>query len=244
MQSFIALGGNLGDVESAFRSALDELNADARVDVGRVSSFYRTIPMGEDAGGAYLNAAAELETTCPPLAVLDILQAIETRLGRDRQRPTRWGPRTLDLDLLLYGNEVFEHPRLTLPHPGCWYRRFVLDPLAEIAPDIVHPLKRETISELRRRLLQRPLPVSVAGGRLTDREQFAAAFSEEFSELAATPWSPGQAESPVLLFWLGTPTDQDLRFEDLPLLPRLDLTGFPQDASTAARHVLTAAIGS
>jgi 2-amino-4-hydroxy-6-hydroxymethyldihydropteridine diphosphokinase len=209
--------------------------------VNRVRSIYRTPPMGEAAGEPYLNSAAESDVKCSPLELLDLLQALETRHGRKRE--ARWGPRTLDLDLLLYGLEVFDHPRLILPHPGLWYRRFVLDPLAEIAPDVAHPIKRLTIEELRQQLLERPLPVGICGGMLTDRQQLAEALSANFSDLLAKPWRPEEADWPTLLLWRGTPTDQNLAFEDLPVVPRLDLTNFPEDPTTAARHVLSAALG-
>ncbi len=240
MRSFIALGGNLGTVEETFRFALDELNAVPQVRVRRSSACYRSLPMGEEAGEPYLNAAAELEAECTPLELLDILQTLETRHGRKRKK--HWGPRTLDLDLLLFGEEVLSHPRLLLPHPGCWYRRFVLDPLTEIAPEVQHPLKRSTIRELRERLLQKPLSIGIAGGTLTDRQKLAEELSADFANLRAELWSPERVDQPKLLFWLGTPTDQKLAFEDLPLLPRLDLTEFPEDPFTAAKNAVTAAL--
>ena len=240
LQSFIALGGNLGAVEETFHAVLSELDEAEGIRVERVSSFCRTVPMGTEAGEAYLNAAAELSVEVPPLGLLDTLQSLETRHGRTRE--THWGPRTLDLDLLLYGAEILDHPRLTLPHPGCWYRRFVLDPLAEIAPGVLHPVKTLTFRELCERLLERPLSVGIAGGSFEDRNQLAAELGAEFREARIQPWSVGDI-TPTLLLWLGQPLDQDLRFEDLPLWSRLDLTTFRDPPRTAASHVLRAALG-
>lgn len=240
MQSFIALGGNLGAVEDTFRSVLSELDDALGVQVQRVSSFYRTMPMGTDSGDDYLNAAAELSVELAPLELLDLLQSLETRHGRVRE--THWGPRTLDLDLLLYGQEVLNHPRLSLPHPGCWYRRFVLDPLAEISPDVVHPVKTLTICQLRRRLLERPMGVGVVGGESDERRQLADQLAASFRETKVKTWSVGDA-TPTLLLWLGPPSDQDLRFDDLPLWSRLDLTTFRDPPPIAAHHAMSAALG-
>jgi hypothetical protein len=105
------------------------------------------------------------------------LLAVETELGR--VRTTRWGPRTVDLDLLMFGNVVLDDgPALRVPHPACWYRRFVLDPLVEIAPDVVHPEKHLTIRDLRQRLLLRPLPVAVIAG--TDDLDFLAELQRDW----------------------------------------------------------------
>ncbi len=240
MQTFIALGGNLGTVEDTFRSALRELEELEGVQVERVSSFYRTVPMGQGSGESYLNAAAELSARHSPLELLDILQSLEVRHKRVREVP--WGPRTLDLDLLLYGQQILDHPRLLLPHPGCWYRRFVLDPLAEIAPELFHPVKQLTIRGLRDRLLERPLLVGLSGGLLAERMQLALELNAGFPEALVKPWSFEENASPTLLLWLGTPGDQNLSFEELPLLPRLDLTRFPDPPQTAAHHVLRAAL--
>ncbi len=235
------MGGNVGNVEQTFQSALNDLAANPDIEVRQVSSLFHTPPMGGESGAAYLNAAAELAANCPPLELLDHLQSIETRQGRERTK--HWGPRTLDLDLLLFGDEVLSHPRLTLPHPGCWYRRFVLDPLTEIAPEVVHPVKLLTIGELRTRLLNRPLKVGLAGGTALDRQRLVQGLSSEFSNAQISVWSPGD-ETPALLLWLGPARDQSLTFAKLPRLPRLDLTMFPEPLETAARHVLHAALGS
>ncbi len=158
--ALISLGGNQGDVRATLREALSRMHRPPEIVVRAASSFVVTLPVGTDAGGEFVNAAAVVETTLSPRELLARLTALETELGR--VRTTRWGPRTLDLDLLLFGSEILdEGPALRVPHPACCYRRFVLDPLAEIAPDFVHPEKHLTIRELRERLLVRPLPVSV-----------------------------------------------------------------------------------
>lgn len=112
-----------------------------------VSSFYETHPVGGPAGqGLYLNAAARVDTTLPVQEFFDLLLRIESDLGRIRTQ--RWGPRTIDLDLLLFDDLVLHIPELTVPHPHMHERRFVLEPLAEIAPDALHPRLRRCVREL------------------------------------------------------------------------------------------------
>lgn len=132
--AYVALGANLGDAEAALREALLALNAVAGVRVQSASSVYRTAPI-ESSGPDYLNAVVEITTTLSAPALLDALQAIELAAGRER--PYRNAPRTLDLDLLLYGESRIDSPRLTVPHPRMNERAFVLVPLAEIAPQCV-----------------------------------------------------------------------------------------------------------
>ena len=135
--AYIALGANLGDPIATIRAALGAL---ANLPESRVvlsSSLYRTAPVGELEQPEFINAVAALETTLAPESLLDGLLDIETRFGRIRAEKN--GPRTLDLDLLLYGNHQLDLPRLTLPHPRLHLRAFVLYPLAELAPDIHLP---------------------------------------------------------------------------------------------------------
>ena len=134
--AFVALGANLGDAAKALREALAALNALTGVRVLRASSLYRTAPV-DSSGPDYLNAVAEIATTLTAPALLDALQAIEQAAGRER--PYRNAPRTLDLDLLLFGEAHVHSARLTLPHPRMNERAFVLVPLAEIAPSRVGP---------------------------------------------------------------------------------------------------------
>jgi 2-amino-4-hydroxy-6-hydroxymethyldihydropteridine diphosphokinase len=135
----LGLGSNLGDREATLRSALAEITALPDVRLVQHSDWYRSRPVGGPPDqGEFLNAAAAIETTIAPLSLLDELGTIESRHGR---RPAeRWSPRTIDIDILLYGNEVTETQMLTLPHPRMSFRRFVLEPAAEIAPKILHPI--------------------------------------------------------------------------------------------------------
>ncbi len=158
----ISMGGNLGDVALAIDDAIRRLQQTPGIGVFQRSSLFRTQPVGADAGSEFVNAAAVLETSLSAHQLLIRLLAIETEFGR--VRTIHWGPRTLDLDLLFFGNEVInDSPRLIVPHPTCWYRRFVLDPLAEIAPHFMHPGKQASVVELLRRLLVRPLPICLVG---------------------------------------------------------------------------------
>ncbi len=136
--AWIGLGSNLEQPEHQVRSALDELAALPGTRLTAASSLYRSAPMGPQDQPTYINAVARLETRLTTEALLDALQAIESAHDRVRSGE-RWGPRTLDLDILLYGREQLSSPRLTLPHPGIAERNFVLYPLAEIDPDVDIP---------------------------------------------------------------------------------------------------------
>jgi 2-amino-4-hydroxy-6-hydroxymethyldihydropteridine diphosphokinase len=146
--AYIGLGSNMGDKMAACRAALDRLSRAGRV--VRVSSFYCTEPVGYADQEPFLNSVAELETDLSPLALLAACHVIEEELGRNRL--FRWGPRTIDLDILLYGDQVVDTGELTIPHPLMAVRRFVLTPLCEIAPEVVHPVSRKTVSDLLKEL--------------------------------------------------------------------------------------------
>ena len=133
--AFLALGGNVGDVQKAFRTSLDALPATAQVNVIKESAIYRTPPWGKTDQPDFLNMAAEVETTLSPHALLDLCLEIERASGRVREE--RWGPRTIDLDIIAYGNQVIADERLTLPHPHAHERAFVLAPLNDMAPDLM-----------------------------------------------------------------------------------------------------------
>ena len=128
---YIGLGANLGDREATIRTALALLAAEGDIEVEAVSSLRETDPVGYEDQPRFLNGAAALRTELAPRALLDRLQDVERRLGRDRSGP-RFGPRTIDLDLLVYGSAKIDEPGLRIPHPRLHERRFVLEPLAEL----------------------------------------------------------------------------------------------------------------
>jgi 2-amino-4-hydroxy-6-hydroxymethyldihydropteridine diphosphokinase len=145
--AYIALGSNLGDREGYLERALTVLRQCDGIEVTRVSPMYETRPVGGPPGqGPYLNAVAEVRTERSAHDLLDVLLAIERDLGRVRQE--RDGPRTIDLDLLLYGDRVYADERLTVPHPRLHERLFVLQPLAQLAPGLIHPVRKQSIAEL------------------------------------------------------------------------------------------------
>ncbi len=144
--AYVALGANLGDAEQALRLALDALAAAPGVRLVRASGLYRTAPV-ESSGPDYVNAVAEVATTCTAPQLLDELQRIETQAGRER--PYRNAPRTLDLDLLLFGDGRIESTRLTVPHPRMCERAFVLMPLADIAPQRVSAAQLQAVARQR-----------------------------------------------------------------------------------------------
>lgn len=134
---YISLGSNLDDPLDQLQRAVRELDELPHTSVTALSRWYRSAPMGPQDQPDYLNAAACLSTDLPPLELLRQLQAIEQNHRRVRER--HWGPRTLDLDILLYGDQVIDLPDLKVPHPGIYLRNFVLLPLADIAPELRFP---------------------------------------------------------------------------------------------------------
>jgi 2-amino-4-hydroxy-6-hydroxymethyldihydropteridine diphosphokinase len=131
----IALGGNVGDVRATFRKAISNICGMTQGALLARSSDYATPPWGDERQARFVNACIEIETSLDPHALLFTLHKIEAKFGRDRARETRWGPRTLDLDLIAYDDISLQKPELTLPHPRALERAFVLVPLSEIAPD-------------------------------------------------------------------------------------------------------------
>jgi 2-amino-4-hydroxy-6-hydroxymethyldihydropteridine diphosphokinase len=137
-RAYVGLGANLGDREASLRRALELLQAAPGIDLVGVSGFRETAPVGYADQPSFLNAAAALDTTLSPRELLDVLLEIELQLGRTRHGP-RFGPRTIDLDLLLHGTTEIDEPGLTVPHPRLHERAFVLEPLAELDPALVIP---------------------------------------------------------------------------------------------------------
>lgn len=166
-QCLIALGGNINASEAVFREAMKRLERPGLV-VERLSRPFVTRPVGSAAGEEYVNAAAVLECSFAPTLLLKALHEVEDGFGRERT--IHWGPRTLDLDLCLYGNEVIESESLVVPHPAMWYRRFVLDPAVEVAGSMRHPILMQTMDELKGAAMARPLRIEVSSATQSDDE--------------------------------------------------------------------------
>ena len=144
---YLSLGSNIGDRETHLRDAIRRLEAVGRV--AAVSSFYETEPVEFTDQAWFLNCAVALETAKIPEQLIVALLEIEREMGR--RRTQKKGPRTIDIDILLFGDAVIDMPALTVPHPAMQQRRFVLEPLAEIAPDARHPLLKKTVRDCSRR---------------------------------------------------------------------------------------------
>ena len=140
VRSFIGLGSNLGDRREILTRAVRDIP-----DKHAVSGLYETAPIGGPSQGAFLNLVVEIHTSVSPYELLTICQQLETSAGRVRTE--RWGPRTLDVDVLLHGDLTLNDPELTIPHPRMKERAFVLFPLADLAPELVPPLWREGVSD-------------------------------------------------------------------------------------------------
>ncbi len=145
--AYIGLGSNVGHREKNITAALNALEATRDVKIVKASSLYETTPVGGPVEqGKYLNAVAKVSTTLPAERLLSLCVRIEESLGR--KRDVHWGPRTIDLDLLLFDDEIHSTAELTVPHPMMHERKFVLEPLVEIDPDVVHPAMDRTARDL------------------------------------------------------------------------------------------------
>lgn len=152
---YLGLGSNLGDREQMLRAAITAIDALPSTKMCESSGIYETPPMGPQDQGAYLNMAVHVQSAMTAVELVANLQKIEIDLGRaDRQDRRHWGPREIDLDVLLIGDTVINEPGLTVPHPGMHQRWFVLKPLAEIAPDLMHPVLHQAIETLLTKLDQ------------------------------------------------------------------------------------------
>jgi 2-amino-4-hydroxy-6-hydroxymethyldihydropteridine diphosphokinase len=143
-QVFLSLGTNLGNKRKNIKEAIRLLRREAKI--VKVSSFYKTKPVGFLAQPDFLNAAAEIKTSLTPLQLLKCVKTVEKVMGRTKAK--RWGPRLIDIDILLYADKIIKTKKLVIPHSSMHYRWFVLKPLAEIAPRIVHPKLMRTIKDL------------------------------------------------------------------------------------------------
>ncbi|MBD3181449.1 2-amino-4-hydroxy-6-hydroxymethyldihydropteridine diphosphokinase [Candidatus Poribacteria bacterium] len=153
--SYIGLGSNLGDRSVNIQNALKLLDQFQHIKVETVSSMYETEPVGYECQSWFINSAAEIKTSLPPVELLRTLKHIELQMGREKT--VRWGPRIIDLDILLYDQLYLNTSELVIPHPRMHQRAFVLVPLSEIAPSVVHPLINKAVSCLLRNLEDKKL---------------------------------------------------------------------------------------
>jgi 2-amino-4-hydroxy-6-hydroxymethyldihydropteridine diphosphokinase len=199
--AWISLGSNLGDRRAILDDALETLADFPGMVVRAVSSYHETRPVGGPPGqGAFLNGAAHLETDLDPLQLLAALQEIENRAGR--LRTVRWGERTLDLDILIYGTKFLDSKELKLPHPRLAFRRFVLGPLAEIAPTITDTMTKRTISDLLANLDRKPRLIAIDGPKGPRKNGVFERLVEDLpgfgvSEAALDPPGSDQGEDPM-----------------------------------------------
>ena len=148
--AYIGFGSNIGDRLAYIQNAIYALSKAEGITLKKVSSVYETDPVGYETQAQFLNGVAALQTNLPPLSLLHTLKDIEASVGR--QHRIRWGPREIDLDILIYGDLCLHTEQLVIPHPEMHRRRFVLAPLAEITPALVHPVLKESIQALLARL--------------------------------------------------------------------------------------------
>jgi 2-amino-4-hydroxy-6-hydroxymethyldihydropteridine diphosphokinase len=177
LRVFIAIGSSALDGHEQVDRAVDGLRQHEKIDVVAVSPWFATAPVGL-VQSRFINGVVEVATSLPPLQLLDALQKVERDLGR--VPGDRWGPRMIDLDLLAYGDLELHDPRLHVPHPALWYRRFVLDPWEQIAGDWIVPCWEMSVADLRQRLLQRGLPVRLTGGDVESRRSIADEMNDQF----------------------------------------------------------------
>lgn len=176
-RSLIALGSNLGNREQTLDWVVDRLGQIPGLRVLAQSRWRETVPVGGPSDqGRFLNGAVVIETTRGPAELLAVLQQLESERGRRRE--TRWGPRTLDLDILLYDQMILETPTLTIPHPRMAWRRFVLEPATEVGGEMVHPTTGWTVQRLLRHLNEAPAYVALTGSPGVGKTSLAARLAK------------------------------------------------------------------
>ncbi len=146
--AYLSLGSNIGDRLSNIQQAVNLLALDEKITILKTSRFYETEPWGVKNQNWFVNAVIRIETNLKPIELLRVINHVEERLGRCRAQETRWGERTLDIDILFYDDLIFENEILTIPHKELHNRAFVLVPMLEIAENFIHPTLNKTISEL------------------------------------------------------------------------------------------------
>ena len=229
----VALGSNLGDRGAILDAAAEALRRLPGVVDFRISGYHETAPVGGPAGqGAFLNAAAAFVYDGSPEGLHDELRRIEQAAGRERR--VRWGERTLDLDLLLFGDLRIDLPELTVPHPRMSVRRFVLAPLAEVAPDLVDPITGRTAAESLSNLDRTPHIVGLVGSA-ADLVFILAAEVPEGWQVVALWDGPLPQPPPTFLAEPGSEYERRFAGHGIPILPLGDLTG-----EEAVREVVAA----
>lgn len=150
MICYLGLGSNLEDRDNYLKLAMEKLEAVPEIVLLKNSTIIETEPFGKTDQNKFLNCVLEIETELNPRKLLQACNKVEDLLGRVRTE--KWGPRTIDIDILLYGDEINDSPKITLPHPGIHLRKFVLDSMLELCPDLVHPKLNKTIKKLHEEL--------------------------------------------------------------------------------------------
>ena len=230
---WISFGGNVGNVKATFDAALALLSLHSQIHLGKRSGLYCSTPMGSQAGNPFLNSVCGLTTSLAPHDLLSVLQSVEIQLGRVRE--IDWGPRTLDLDLLSYGDRIIDEPKLVIPHPAMTYRRFVLDPLLEIDPDWRHPAFGESTTSTLARLGKRPLQIAlldISADQLCELSGQLATYFSDLHWVTEPPWS----EDVLPIHLSGSSPPAGLRL--------IDLRRSPGDLRERLKSALTAIFDS
>jgi 2-amino-4-hydroxy-6-hydroxymethyldihydropteridine diphosphokinase len=234
VRCFVGLGANQGDPATAFSRVCDALDLAQDLQVVAVSSTYETKAMGRNAGADFHNAVVELDAARPPLEILAELLALETGLGRIRG--VTWGPRVIDLDLLYFGETRLVSESLTVPHPHAWYRRFVLEPMCEIAAEFLHPEWSLSQRELRERIDRRPFRLRLPLSSPLLSEEAIDRLRKEYPDVEIE-LSDSLDESPSLIVAVGGGT--------VSSIPRIDPRRVPAECiEEALRSVLDACLGT